>query len=64
MASFGATQSVGLITAEYVPTPSVNLLEPEEIGSIIAGVPWMQPIIGYLRSGDLPSNKNEARKLK
>ena len=39
MASFGATQSVGPITAEYVPTPSVNLLEPEEIGSITAGVP-------------------------
>ena len=24
----------------------------------------MQPIIGYLRSGDLPSDKNEARRLK
>ena len=34
MASFGATQSVGLITTEYIPTLSVNLPEPEEVGSI------------------------------
>ena len=29
MASFGATQSVGLITTKYIHIPSVNLPEPE-----------------------------------
>ena len=51
MASFGATQSVGPTNAKYIPTPSVNLPKPEEVGSITVGVPWMQPIIRYLRKG-------------
>ena len=64
MASFSITQLVGPITTEYIPTPSVNLPKPEEVGPITVGVPWMQPIIKYLRSGDLPSDKSEARRLK
>ena len=64
MASFGATQSVDPINAEYIPTPSVNLPEPKEVGLITARVPWMQSIIRYLRNGDLSSDKSETRRLK
>ena len=64
MASFGTTQSVGPINVEYIPIPSVNLSEIEEVGSIIVGVPWMQSIIMYLRNGDLTSSKSETRRLK
>ena len=64
MASFCTTQSVGPITIEYIPTLNVNLPKLEEVGSITAGVPWMQLIIRYLKSGDLPSDKSKVRRLK
>lgn len=63
MASFGATQSAGPITTEYIPTPSINLPELVEVGLMTAGVPWMKPIIRYLKNGDLHSDKSEARRL-
>ena len=34
MTSLGEAQSSGPITTEHIPTPSVNLLEPLEIGSL------------------------------
>lgn len=64
MASFGATQSAGPITTEYIPTPSVNLPELVEVGSMTAEVPWMKPIIKYLKNGDLHSDKSETRRLR
>ena len=64
MASFCATQSIGPITIEYIPTPRVNLPEQEEVRLITAGIPWMQPIIRYLRSSDLLSYKSKVRRLK
>ena len=39
MASFGATQSVGPINADYISIPSVNLPEPGEVRAITTRVP-------------------------
>lgn len=54
MASFGTTQSVGPIITEYIPTLSINLSEQKKVGSMIAGVPWMELIVRYLKNEDLP----------
>lgn len=64
MASLGAAQLTDPITSEHIPVRSINLLEPLEVGSLSAEVPWMEPIIRYLKDGDLPSDKSQARKLK
>ena len=64
MASFSATRLVGPVTTEYIPTPSINLPELEEVRPITVGILWMEPIMGYLMNGDLPSDKSEARRLK
>ncbi|XP_052295784.1 uncharacterized protein LOC127901823 [Citrus sinensis] len=64
MASLGVAQSFGPITTEYIPEPSVGLPESLEVGSLSNKVLWMEPIIRYLKDGDLPSDKSEARRLK
>ncbi|XP_024046513.1 uncharacterized protein LOC112100880 [Citrus clementina] len=45
MASLGVAQSASPITTEHIPAPSIDLLEPLEVGSLSNGVPWMEPII-------------------
>ena len=64
MVSLSAAQSAGPITTEYIPSPSIDLLEPLEIGSLSNEVLWMEPIIRYFKYRDLPSDKSEVRRLK
>ena len=62
MTSLGVAQSSGPITTEYIPAPSVGLPEPLEVGSLSNEVLWMEPIIRYLKDGDFPYDKSEARR--
>ena len=64
MASFGAAQLIGPITTEHMPAPNIDILEPLEVGSLFDGVPWIEPIIRYLKDGNLSSDKSETRRLK
>ena len=64
MAFLKVAQSSSPITTEHIPAPSVGLPEPLEVGSLSDDVLWMEPIIRYLKDGDLPSDKSEARRLK
>ena len=41
MASLGVAQSAGPITTEHIPAPSIDLLEPLEVGSLSNEVLWM-----------------------
>ena len=49
---------------EYLFEPSVN--QPNDIGvdPINIGPNWMDPILMYLTTGNLPTEKNEARYVK
>ena len=64
IASLGVAQSAGPITIEHIPAPNIDLLEPLEVGSLSNEILWMEPIIRYLKDGDLPSDKSEVRRLK
>ncbi|XP_024039539.1 uncharacterized protein LOC112098145 [Citrus clementina] len=64
MASLGVAQSSGPITTEHIPAPSFGLPELLEVESLSNEVLWMESIIRYLKDGDLPSDKSEARRLK
>ncbi|XP_015381527.1 uncharacterized protein LOC107174842 [Citrus sinensis] len=59
IASLGVAQSAGPITIEHIPAPNIDLLEPLEVGSLSNEILWMEPIIRYLKDGDLPSDKSE-----
>ena len=61
LASTKETESLSIIPVEHLSDPSIKGEETQVIQAIDT---WMTPIIKYLEEGSLPSNKNEARKLR
>ena len=51
------------IPVEHLPKPSINI-NSEEIFPVVTGPSWMDPIWDYLLNGTLPSDLNEASKLR
>lgn len=61
LASANDLESLDVIPIEYLSNLSIK----NEKLTIIQTVDiWMTPIVKYLKDGSLPSNKNEARKLR
>ena len=52
-----------LVPVKHLPKPSVNV-DNEEVSSVMFEPSWMDPIWDYLVDGILPSNPNEASKLR
>ncbi|KAL5552406.1 hypothetical protein UlMin_002582 [Ulmus minor] len=50
------------VPIEILEEPSID--KPEQVGSIIVRLCWMDPIISFLRDGTLPADKFEARRLR
>lgn len=61
LASTKETESLGIIPVEYLSDPSIKGEDTQVIQAIDT---WMTPITKYLEDGFLPSDKNEARKLR
>lgn len=61
LASIKETESLGIIPVEHLSGPSIK---GEEIQVIQVVDTWMTPIFKYLEEGILPSDKDEARKLR
>ena len=51
------------IPVEHLPEPSINI-NNEEIFPVMTVSSWMDPIWDYLLTGTLPSDPNEATKLR
>ena len=51
------------IPVEHLPEPSINI-NSEEIFPVMIALSWMDPIWEYLLNGTLPSDLNEASKLR
>ena len=52
-----------LILVEHLLEPSVNV-DDEEVSPVMSEPSWMDPIWDYLVDGTLPSDPNEASKLR
>ena len=52
-----------LVPVEHLPKPLVNV-DNEEVSPVMSEPSWMDPIWDYLVDGILPSDPNEAFKLK
>ena len=52
-----------LIPIEHLPKPSVSI-DNEEVSPLMSELSWMDPIWDYLVEGTLPSDLNEASKLR
>ena len=51
-----------MVPIEILETPSID--KPEQMGSIVTRLCWMDPIISFLRDGTLPEDKFEASRLR
>ena len=61
LASTKENDSLGIIPVEHLSNPSIKGEETQVIQAIDT---WMTPIVKFLEEGTLPSDKNEARKLR
>ena len=52
-----------LIPVEYLPKPSISI-DNGEVAPVMSEPSWMDPIWDYLVEGTLPSDPNEASKLR
>ena len=51
------------IEVGFIPEPSITSSEPVQVNIIEPGPSWMDPIVAFLSSEQLPMDKKEAHKL-
>ncbi|MGV7343198.1 reverse transcriptase-like protein, partial [Mycobacterium kansasii] len=52
-----------IIPVEFIEHPSIEQLEIKEVNPVQNTPSWMDPIVKYLVSGEIPSDKAEAKRL-